>query len=115
MFYGYCNEAKYYCTWYLELNRIEFIEESLYISKQLDINMITAQGLDDMTLTPTEQPITEDPTVARNYEFATDVYSRKVEALISGTFPEYGRFGRFAFSSEKLHCKRGIRLVRQNF
>lgn len=65
LFYGYCNQAKYFCTWDINTNRIGYIDEAAYNINLSDMNTISASGLDDMTLTLEPSATSEDPTIAR--------------------------------------------------
>ena len=63
LFYGYCNKVKYFCTWNIQTLRLSYIEESVFNEKLLDMNTITASGLDDMTLLTTPSGDSDDPTL----------------------------------------------------
>ena len=63
LFYGHCLQAKAYCTFDLDKMRATFIEESDYTSKLNDLSMISATGLDDMSLTYDAEESSEDPTI----------------------------------------------------
>ena len=66
-FYAYCNQAKYYCTWDITTNRIGFIDESAYNANLSNLNIVSASGLDDMTLTIDPVASSEDPAIARKF------------------------------------------------
>jgi len=67
LFYGYCNKARYYCTWDINTNCIGFVEESAYNVNLSNMNTVSALGLDDMTLTMDPAETSEDPTIARKF------------------------------------------------
>jgi len=48
LFYGYCNQAKYHCTWNINKNRVGYVDESAYNANLSNMNTISASGLDDM-------------------------------------------------------------------
>ena len=55
-YYGYCNKAKFFCYWSPKNPLLEYIDESTFNEKQLDVSAVYATGLDGMTMTvtPTE-------------------------------------------------------------
>uniref|UniRef100_A0A7M5WMH8 Cnidarian restricted protein n=1 Tax=Clytia hemisphaerica TaxID=252671 RepID=A0A7M5WMH8_9CNID len=62
-FYGYCNKVKYFCTWNIQTLRLDYIEESLFNEKLLDLNTQAVTGLDDMTLVPQPSADGDVPTL----------------------------------------------------
>ena len=63
LFYGYCQKAKYYCTWNVHTDMVLYVEESTYIEKLTEVNMISASGIDDMTLGIEATVSNEDPNI----------------------------------------------------
>ena len=61
LFYGYCHKAKYYCSWDAHADRVVYVEESTYIEKLTEVNMISASGINDMTLGIEATASNEDP------------------------------------------------------
>ncbi|XP_066918001.1 uncharacterized protein [Clytia hemisphaerica] len=62
-FYGYCHKAENFCSWNHQNERVKYLDETEYLSKQNDVNSIAASGLDDMALGGTPE-VTDDASVA---------------------------------------------------
>ncbi|XP_066913953.1 uncharacterized protein [Clytia hemisphaerica] len=63
LFYGHCLQAKHYCTFDLDKMRTTYIEETEYTDKLSDLSMVSATGLDDMSLTYDAEESNEDPSI----------------------------------------------------
>ena len=50
LFYGYCNEVKYHCSWNLQSNQILALDETTYNDKSADSSKVSAINLDDKGL-----------------------------------------------------------------
>lgn len=63
LFYGYCHQLQYTCTWDAQTNRIGYIDQSTYVNKMSGVTMVGAVGLDDTTLGTVASESNEDPLI----------------------------------------------------
>ena len=77
LFYGYCHKAKYHCSWNVHTDMVVYVEESTYIEKLMEVNMISASGIDDMTLGIEATASNEDPNIGRKIFFVAKCISKR--------------------------------------
>ena len=63
LFYGYCHNLVYTCTWDAQTNRIGYIDQQTYINKMSGVTMVAAVGLDDTMLGTSASESNEDPLI----------------------------------------------------
>lgn len=63
LFYGYCHNLQYSCTWDAQSNRIGYVDQQTYVNKMSVITMVAAVGLDDTTLGTVASESNEDPLI----------------------------------------------------
>ncbi|XP_066935558.1 uncharacterized protein [Clytia hemisphaerica] len=50
LFYGYCNEVKYHCSWSLQSNKVLAMDDASYNGKLADVSKVVASNLDAQSL-----------------------------------------------------------------